>query len=252
MHNTLKRAVIATNQKAQYDAKVKNLLGHKIILAHILTRTVDEFKGMNPREVIPYIEGTPYISKVPIEPGMTNHEQQGQQIIGLNTENVEINEGLIRFDIIFYVRLPSEDSKDAGLTQIIINVEAQKDEPKGNLDLLNIIMLGLAKNLPEHDETYELHRLLGALLSKELTIDEKLNIIGNEYDIPIEENFRKDVSVMCNLSQGIKEDGIAIGEAGLIMKMYKNGFTAEQIASATDKDIEEVKAIIAGKEPALA
>lgn len=125
-------------------------------------------------------------------------------------------------------------------------------EWKGNLDLLNIIMLGLAKNLPEHDETYELHRLLGALLSKELTIDEKLNIIGNEYDIPIEENFRKDVSVMCNLSQGIKEDGIAIGEAGLIMKMYKNGFTAEQIASATDKDIEEVKAIIAGKEPALA
>ena len=128
-------------------------------------------------------------------------------------------------------------------------------EWKGNLDLLNIIMLGLAKNLPEHDETYELHRLLGALLSKELTIDEKLNIIGNEYDIPIEENFRKDVSVMCNLSQEIKED-IAIGaareKAQIILNMYKNGFTAEQIASATDKDIEEVKAIIAGKEPALA
>lgn len=94
-------------------------------------------------------------------------------------------------------------------------------------------------------------RLLGALLSQELTIDEKLNIIGKEYDIPIEENFRKDVSVMCNLSQGIEEKGIAIGEAGLIMKMYKNGFTAEQIASATDKDIEEVKVIIAGKKPAL-
>ena len=47
---------------------------------------------------------------------------------------------------------------------------------------------------------------------------------------------------MCNLSQGIKEDGIAIGETRFIMKMYKNGFTAEQIASATDKDIE-VKAI---------
>ena len=129
-------------------------------------------------------------------------------------------------------------------------------EWKGNLNLLNIIMLGLAKKLPEHDDTYELHRLLGALLSQELTVDEKLNIIGNEYDIPIEENFRKDVSVMCNLSQGIEERGIEIGrtegEAGLILKMYKNGFTAEQIAAATDKDIEEVKAIIAGKEPALA
>mgnify|MGYP004465865447 CR=1 FL=1 len=57
---------------------------------------------------------------------------------------------------------------------------------------------------------------------------------------------------MRNLSQGIEEKGIAIGEAGLIMKMYKNGFTAEQIAKATDRDIEEVKAIIVGKEFALA
>lgn len=125
---------------------------------------------------------------------------------------------------------------------------------------MNIIMIGLAKELPEHDETYELHRLLGALLSRELTIDEKLDIIGNEYDIPLEENFRKDMSTMCNLSQGIKEEGIAIGRregleegrreghAELITKMYKNGLSIEQIASATDKTVEEVRAIIEGKE----
>ncbi len=129
-----------------------------------------------------------------------------------------------------------------------------------HLDLLNIIMIGLAKELPEHDETYELHRLLGALLSRELTIDEKLDIIGNEYDIPLEENFRKDMSTMCNLSQGVKEEGIAIGRregleegrreghAELITKMYKNGLSIEQIASATDKTVEEVKTIIEGKE----
>ena len=133
-------------------------------------------------------------------------------------------------------------------------------EWKGNLDLLNIIMIGLAKELPEHDETYELHRLLGALLSRELTIDEKLDIIGNEYDIPLEENFRKDMSTMCNLSQGVKEEGIASGRregleegrreghAELITKMYKNGLSIEQIASATDKTVEEVRAIIEGKE----
>ena len=83
MHNTLKRAVIATNQKAQYDVKVKNLLGHKIILAHILTRTVDE----------------------------------------------------------------------------------------------------------------------------------KMSIMETEYDIALEENLRRNVSTMCNLSEGIEEKGIAIGEA---------------------------------------
>ena len=232
MNTELKNAVKATDKDAQYDTSAKRLLGQKSILAHILVKTVDEFKGMNPKDVVNCIEGTPQNSTVPVEPGLTNaaSEKNGERLVGFNTENEEINVGLVRFDIVFYVRM-----KD-GLSQIIIYVEAQKDEPtssmshvhltkedligsyerKGNLDQLNIIMLGLAKNLPEHDETYELHRLLGALLSKELTIDEKLNIIGNEYDIPIEENFRKDVSVMCNLSQGIKEEGIAIGEAGLI------------------------------------
>ena len=311
---------MATDKDAQYDNSAKRLIAHKIILARILIKTVEKFKGMDPLEVAALIEGIPYISTVPVEPGLTNavHFQNGQRLVGFNTENQELNEGLVRFDIVFYVRM-----KD-GLSQIIINVEAQKDEPsdykilnravfyvsrlissqkekdfenssyddikcvysiwicmnmeentmshihltkedmigsyewKGNLDLLNIIMIGLAKELPEHDETYELHRLLGALLSQELSVDEKLNIIGNEYNIPIEENMRKDVSAMCNLGEGIEEKGIAIGrekgriegriegEAGLILKMYKNGLSAEQIASATDKQLEEVKEIIAG------
>ena len=34
----------------------------------------------------------------------------------------------------------------------------------------------------------------------------------------------------------------------LITKMYKNGLSIEQIASATDKTVEEVRAIIEGKE----
>ena len=325
MNTELKNAVLATDRDAQYDNSAKRLIAHKIILARILVKTVEEFKGMDPLEVAALIEGLPYISAVPVELGLTNavHFQNGKRIVGFNTENQELNEGLVRFDIVFYVRM-----KD-GLSQIIINVEAQKDEPsdykilnravfyvsrlissqkekdfenssyddikcvysiwicmnmeentmshihltkedmigsyewKGNLDLLNIIMIGLAKELPEHDETYELHRLLGALLSRELTVDEKLDIIGNEYDIPLEENFRKDMSTMCNLSQGVKEEGIAIGrregleegrregyaegEAGLIMTMYKNGLLPEQIASATDKTVEEIKTIIQGK-----
>ena len=40
----------------------------------------------------------------------------------------------------------------------------------------------------------------------------KIRHYRNEYDIPVENNLREDVNVMCNLSQGIKEDGIAIGE----------------------------------------
>ena len=44
-----------------------------------------------------------------------------------------------------------------------------------------------------------------------LTQEERLELLDKEYNIPIEDSIRKDVSVMCNLSQGIKEAGIAEG-----------------------------------------
>lgn len=37
------------------------------------------------------------------------------------------------------------------------------------------------------------------------------------------------------------------GEANVVAKMYKNGFTPAQIASALDKTLEEVNAILASK-----
>lgn len=99
----IKNAVNAADQDAQYDERAKRLLGNKIILAHILVKTIDEFRGMNPKDVVSYIEGDPFISVVPVEPGLTNAEKEenGLRIVGVNTENAEINEGLVRFDIIF-------------------------------------------------------------------------------------------------------------------------------------------------------
>ena len=89
----IKKSISATDKDAQYDEKAKNLLGHKIILAHILVKTIDEFKGMNPKDVVQYIEGEPYISTVPVDAGSTNveKEQDGEKVIGLNTENSELN-----------------------------------------------------------------------------------------------------------------------------------------------------------------
>ncbi len=63
-----------------------------------------------------------------------------------------------------------------------------------------------------------------------LTKNEKLNMIEKEYDIP-SEDLRKDVSVMCNLSQGIVDDT----KVEIIMNMYENTFSLEQISLATKK-----------------
>ena len=61
-----------------------------------------------------------------------------------------------------------------------------------------------------------------------------------KYNIPIEDNLKEDVSVMCNLSQGIVDKT----KAEIILNMHENDFTLEQIALATKQSVEEVKKII--------
>ena len=223
---------------------------------------------------------------------------------------------MIRFDIVFYVRM-----KD-GLTQIIVNIEAQKEEPgkyyilnraifyigrivssqkgrdfvkseynkmkrvysiwicmnmkensltqiyltkkniigshdwKGDLELLNIIMIGIAENLPEKEENYGLHRLLSVLLSASLEAEEKLDIIEKEYDIPIEDDIREEVEEMCNLSQGIKEkafeggylmgqeEGRESGYAEAVCLMYESGLSIEQIAGIIKMSTDKVEELV--------
>ena len=216
------------------------------------------------------------------------------------------------------MRIPSVGGRKGGLSQFIVNLEIQKDEPtsyhilnravfyvsrlissqkerdffktnyndirciysiwvcmnmdensmahvhlikddivgsyswKGGLDLLNIVMIGIADELPEHDDKFELHRLLSTLLSMELSIDEKLGIIRNEYSIPVDDKLRKEVGEMCNLSQGIKEKGGLEREEKIILNMYRKGYTSEQIAEVIEKSIDEVESVIKKREPVLA
>ena len=312
MNTELKNAVLSTDIKAQYDECVKKLLGHKIILAHILAKSIDEFRGMRPEEVVHLIEGEPLISKVPIELGLTNKivgvDEKGNEIVGLNTENSEVYAGYVRFDIIFYVR-----TKD-GVSQIIINIEAQKTDPtdydilnraifyisrmissqknrefkgsnyndikkvysiwicmnmkedsmnhihltndvimgnykwKGKLELLNIIMVGVSGKLSDKDENNELHRLLGTLLSEKLKVDKKLDILENEYDIPMEGSIEEEVKTMCNLSEGIEERGIIKGRTELlkqlVQKKLAKGQSMEVIAEDLVEDVEVIRTIV--------
>ena len=325
MNTEIKNAITAADAKIQYDTYAKRLLAQKSILANILVKTVAEFKDMNPSEVANYIEGDPEIGIVPVELGLTNAErtnETGQRIVGFNTENAEINEGMIRFDIVFYVRIPSPDKEENKLSKVIVNIECQKDEPtaysilnraifyasrlissqkerdfvnsnyddikqvfsiwvcmnmpensmchiyltkedllgkhnwKGNLNLVNIVMIGLTNALPQRHNEYVLHRLLCAMFSNELSQQQKMKIMEQEYHIPMEESFKEEVSIMCNLSQGIKEAGIAEGrEAGIaegkqreiekvILNMHKKGYSLEQIMDATELEATELETII--------
>ena len=85
--------------------------------------SLEEFKGMKPEDIVSLIEGEPIIGGVPVDGGLTNIrtddlKKNGDRIVGLNTENSDINEGVVRYDILFYVRMRD------GLSRIIVNVEA--------------------------------------------------------------------------------------------------------------------------------
>lgn len=110
----------------QYDEQAKKILSYKSILAFILSKTVNELKEMPAKEIEKLIEDDIYISKIPVDPGQTN-KKSGERITGMNTENAETNEGLIRYDILFKVKTSKEMKESYA---IIINIEMQKEEPR--------------------------------------------------------------------------------------------------------------------------
>ena len=106
---------------------------------------------------------------------------------------------------------------------------------------------------------------MGTLLSQTMTAKQKLKLMKQEYDIPVERHgIRDGVKIMCNLSEGVEEmgyakgeaAGIAIGEArgkavgrsegraGIILKMHKKGYSLEQIMDVTEMSEAEIMAII--------
>jgi hypothetical protein len=292
----IKKIILSTSEESRYDEKAKAILSNKHMMARILCQTVDEFKGMNPKEVFYLIEGDPIISRVPVDSGMTNYKEVGEKIAGLNTVDSENNEGYVMYDIILYVRMRD------GLAQIIINVEAQKNEPteyniinrtifyicrmvssqknrdfvkknyddikqvysiwicmdleencmnhihltddkvlgnhtwKGRLDILNIVMVGLGKEIPEKDEEdYEMHRLLGTVFSDNLSVDDKIKVMEDEYDIPMEEQLKEDLVDMCNLSKGITAKYEA---KGIIQTALEFGVSESEIVNKLQEKLQ--------------
>ena len=267
----------------------QKLLSRKIILAHILKNTIEEFVDLEPEEIASLIEGEVLIDKVPLDPGYTNQKDpMTGKITGFNTEDSEVNEGLVRYDIIFYVRMAD------GLSQIIVNIEPMKDDPskyhilnravyyacrmissqkgrdfhkmdynltrkvysiwicmntkeavldhihlendsiignmewKGDLDLLNIIMVGLPDELPPRKKEYAIHRLLGALFSLELSAEQKIEVMEKEYKIPVSNELKEEVKIMNAFSQIAEEKGWKEGN--------KRGREEEVYSSVRDGD----------------
>ena len=112
-------------------------------------------------------------------------------------------------------------------------------EPVQNYDLLSMIVLCLGGPEAEHYEG--VIRMLDVLLSRKTSEAEKRKILRDDYDIRMTQTMEQEVSVMCNLSEGIMEEGMAKGmakgmEQGILSSikslMETMGWTIEQAMTA--------------------
>ena len=116
-------------------------------------------------------------------------------------------------------------------------------EPVQNYDLLSIVMLCLGG--PDGENYDGVLRMLDVLLSNETSEAEKRRILQDDYDIQMTRTMESEVSVMCNLSKGVMEKGIAKGmekgraegmEKGILMSirslMETMGWTLDQAMTA--------------------
>lgn len=282
MKNKTHTAFVVENAdcKIQYDRNVKEVLSDKVVLAWILKYSVVEFKEFSIEEIMENIEGEPQIANIPLEPGGLKAES----ITGLSTESSLMNEGMVTYDIRFFVYLPSGER-----VKLIVNVEAQKNYTPGydlvtrgvfycarmlssqlgtefttdnydgikkvfsiwicmkspeyakntitqysmgqhdiygtytgkaRYDLLSVIMVRLGKN---GNGKNELIGMLSTLLSSDMPVSEKKQILEKEYHIPMSRKLQEAVNIMCNLSDLVEEKGIEKGIKEGIKKGIKQG-----------------------------
>ena len=91
------------------------------------------------------------------------------------------------------------------------NIAGDFPDNKGRYDLMSVIMICLSRKVVQAENSTNFQRLLGTLLSSEMTKAEKKDIIESEYGIPMKQEIERRVNTMCNLSEAIEERGIERG-----------------------------------------
>ena len=122
------------------------------------------------------------------------------------------------------------------------NLVGQVSERKADYDLLTVVMICLGH---AGDDNYTgILKLLDVLLSSEKEAGEKKKILQDDFDIAMTKTLESEVSVMCNLSKGVEERGIAIGVETTTLNAIRNlmetlKLTAEQAMEALKVTEEE-------------
>ncbi len=113
LNNTKKVAA-----KILYDKGVRKILAHREVCSWIMSGTIDEFRGMDPKEIVPYIDGSSEILNDPENP----EESNAKGINGMEKRESPSGEGDNWPDSLFFAN--SSNGRDHG--HILVKVAGQK------------------------------------------------------------------------------------------------------------------------------
>ena len=142
-------------------------------------------------------------------------------------------------------------NRENSITRYYINEEnlvGSVNEERSHYDLLSAVMICLGN--ADKSAGTDVLRLLGVLLSADTKPDEKCRILEQDFSIEMTQELESEVSLMCNLSEGVEQRGIEKGLQqgkiyGLIEAYRDESVPEEEIVSRLQKKFgmteEEVK-----------
>ena len=116
-------------------------------------------------------------------------------------------------------------------------------EKSENYDLMSVVTICLGE--PGTENYTGIVKFMDVLLSSSRAATEKKKILEEEFGVAMNEELEREALVMCNLSQGVKAEGINIGEMRMLVKQVRKGrVTIEEAAEDAGMTVEEFKKVM--------
>lgn len=159
---------------------------------------MEECKNLSYEEIEKCIEGDVIISKIFVDNGLSN----SMEIIGgQNTEDYENEEGLIKYDIRTYLKIPHMGGSES--IKILIDVEAENEDNPG-YDIINTTIINISENHDVGNIDNNTVKLLTTLFDETLDAKTKISELQNKYGLPLTKELEMEVTEMCTYATSME------------------------------------------------
>ena len=122
-------------------------------------------------------------------------------------------------------------------------------EKKKNYDLMTVVVLRLGRRGEESEDNAI--RLLSKMFSANLSYEDKLDALQNEFKISVSREMDEEVQSMCNLSEGVLNKGEMKKAKTIAYRLREKGMPCEEIAEVSEVDLDTVREWLAEREEML-